>query len=996
MTTSRKKAFTLTELLIVLAILAILAVIAIPVVSGLLKKGNDTSEDVNAAYFTSIMQKYAVEEVDTAAHYPRLSTSGGSNSEYYIFSKKAGQGTFPGYNIIANTGNAEALAKIRKEAVIAIKAFGDTAVSDDYFIPPPADDEYEYVYYYLTGDVKKVKRDDLNTTSADELLNGVINVSDYWVYLSRDGGSGAALGGVDGDTGFLFVQVLQYGTGEPLTGASVTVSAGAKTFSATTAEGQKGFVGFSGVPVGSVNVSVSYPGAVTFPNRSFYSKTGEVVISGTGYEGCQMNCPYIVELKLGSLGSLGFYEEKVEWNGSGWSETRTKITTNTTVTSRFTANTSLTPSARSETYTSNLRTTGGTQDLLTSDKYLIYGHYNLLVSAYGYRTYNEAVEAKVFGIDNAEGKYSGYSSPYEYPVVMKSPAGQSTLIGYVQWENASQPLRGTPSGLTGTWVNDNTSVSGRVKVTNIASGTAYYSDYFTAPTEGKYYYGINNLPDGEYKFELDTPYKYVNMSNFPETFTVDGRLVSISGQVKKTEAGNGAVMALITYDYRGNYDPIPGATVKMKRLGESAFSANSVTNANGLFTSPALKNGFYQITVTVPSNLGGSTYYFKIFVSGTEAIAIRLPIAQKTVSGTISLYFDDTTKMTKSGTVSSSSLTVTFKRTNSAGTANQSTTYATVTVNGVDPTYTINLVPGYYIVTASSKCYETYTSSVISVTANKTHNFNMYVDHDDALNHYDLVQKSDASGHWNGCENCGAIFDFEPHTKSNWTFKNTSQCYRYCTVCEYVTDGPSDHTMTSYVSKAATCTTNGTRTYYCTRGCGHTYTETIAKSGHVGNGIWVYDNNGSASSKGTHHQNCKNCGVVMNANTACTRGGMIANGQTNHYDQCSVCSGKRYFNHTWTETSRTGYVCTGGTIYYKCNTCGATKLGSYAATEAHNFRASCNTFHNCSWNTYCTAKGVHVWNGYYHIMCTRCAAVDDSKWCAMHCGTIAIKWPCPY
>ena len=134
-----------------------------------------------------------------------------------------------------------------------------------------------------------------------------------------------------------------------------------------------------------------------------------------------MNCPYIVELKLGSLGSLGFYEEKVSWTGSGWSESRTKITTSTVVTSTFTANTSLSPSARSETYITNLRTSGGTQELMTSDKYLIYGHYNLSASAYGYRTYSEAVEAKVFGMDNAAGKYSGYTSPYEYPIVMRSP-----------------------------------------------------------------------------------------------------------------------------------------------------------------------------------------------------------------------------------------------------------------------------------------------------------------------------------------------------------------------------------------------------------------------------------------------------------------------------------------------------------------------------------------------------------------------------------------------
>ena len=991
----KNKAFTLTELLIVLAILAILAVIAVPVVSGLLKKGNDTAEDVNAAYFTSIMQKYAAEKVDTAAHYPRLLTSGGSNSEYNIFSKKAGQGTFPGYNIIANTGNADALAKIRKEAVIAIKAFGDTAVSEDYFIPPPADEEYEYVYYYLTGDVKKVKRSELNTTSANDLLNGVINVSDYWVYLSRDGGSGAALGGVDGDTGFLFVQVLQYGTGEPLDGATVTVDAGAKSFAATTADGQKGFVGFSGVPTGSVNISVSYPGAVTFPNSSFYSKSGEVVISGSGYEGCQMNCPYIVELKLGSLGSLGFYEETVSWTGSAWSGSRTKIMSSTVVTSTFSANTALSPSARSETYISNLHTTGGTQELLTADKYLIYGHYNLSASAYGYRTYNEAIESKVFGIDNAAGKYSGHTSPYEYPIVMRSPNGKTTLTGYIMWENASQPLNGTPSGLYGTWVNSNTSVAGRVKVTNISTGTSYYSGYFSSPEEGKYYYTINNLPDGEYRFELYTPYKYKDMSEFPSTFTVDGRTLEISGQVKKAEADNGSAVGTVTYDSRGDYDPIPGATVKFKRLGDSAFSATLTTDSNGAFTTPEIKNGFYQITVTTPSYMGIATYYYKMFVCGSDDITLEFPAERKTVTGTISLYSDSSTLMNKAGTVTSSGLKVTFKRTNAAGTTNLHSTDATVTVSGVHPTYSIQLVPGYYLVTATSICYKNYTSAVVNVTADRTYNFNMFVDHDDENNHYDPVRKSNASGHWYQCENCGSTFEFEAHTESNWTYKNTSQCYKYCTVCNYVTNGPSDHTMTSYVSKAATCTADGTRTYYCTRGCGHTYTETITKSGHVGNGTWVYDNNGSASSVGTHHQNCKNCGATMNANTACTRGGMIANGQTNHYDQCSVCAGKRTFNHSWSETSRSGYVCTGGTIYYKCNTCGATKTGSYAASSEHDFRASCNKKHSCSWKTYCSAGGTHVWNGYYHIMCSRCAAVDEYKWCAMHCGN-KTKLPCPY
>jgi hypothetical protein len=59
-------------------------------------------------------------------------------------------------------------------------------------------------------------------------------------------------------------------------------------------------------------------------------------------------------------------------------------------------------------------------------------------------------------------------------------------------------------------------------------------------------------------------------------------------------------------------------------------------------------------------------------------------------------------------------------------------------------------------------------------------------------------------------------------------------------------------------------------------------------------------------------------------------------------------------------------------------------------------RASCDTFHACSWNSRCSAMGQHIWDGYYHIMCTRCLAVDDDKWCAMHVGTDKTIFDCPY
>lgn len=993
---SRKTGFTLTELLIVIAILAILALIAIPVISGLLNKGNDTSEDVNAALYTSIMNKYATEEVNSAAAYPRLSVSG-VNAEYPIFSSKAGKGTFPGYNIISGSSNADALKTIRKEAVIAIKAFSDTAVNEDYFIPAPADSDYEYVYFYLTGDVKKMKRSELNVTSASEYLNGTVNVADYWVYLSREGGSGAALGGVSDGVGHLYIQVLQYGTGNPIGNATVTVTSGARTFTAITSEAQNGFVGFSDVPVGTVNISVSAYGAVSFPNSSFYSKSGELFISENGYEGCQMNFPYVVDLKLGSLGSLGFYEETVIWNSGRWQVEREKLTANVTANSAFTANRS-NPGGnpRSVSYSTNLRTAAGVQPLLIGDKFLTYGNYTLSVSAYGYRTYREAVKSTVYGIDNSSGLYSRRTSPYEYPIVMKMPAGKGSLSGTVEYEKIQQPLRGTPGGLFGSWASTNNStVYARVKLIKRGTGSIYYSDYLTETSNGLYSYSINNLPDGIYDFEIDSPYHYDNMSDFPETVTIDGRHVEVSGKVKTAEAGTGTSSGTITYNYLGDYDPIPGVTVRLRRFGDTKYSAILTTDQNGRFTSPDLVCGFYQMYISLPSSYGGYSYTYRLFVSGDENCTIRLSIPTAEVIGSVIPYMSPGIRQSKAGTLFD--LDIVFVRVNAAGTTEYSSTYAYVDTDGVNATFSVDLVPGYYQVRLSALCYSEPTASRFTLSssgANKT--YYMYVDTADKDNHRGFSMKSDASNHWNECTNCSAVFNKSAHSKSDWKYKSTSTCYRECTVCKHVTDGPSNHTMTSYVSKASSCTVNGERVYYCSRGCGYTYTETIAKSGHTGNGIWVYDNNGSASNKGTHHQNCKNCGTTMNANTACSRGGYISNGQNNHYDTCSVCAGRRYFNHSWSETSRTGHTCTGGTIYYKCSGCGATKSGSYGATTAHNMRGKCNKRHSCSWNSYCSAKGTHVWNGYYHILCTMCGAADDEKWCAMHCGNSQPIGQCPY
>ena len=991
----KKKGFTLTELLITLGIIALLLAIAIPALSGLFNKGSDTSEDVNAAFYTSIMNKFAAEEVQEASNYPRLTTTG-DDAEYTVFAEKAGKGTFPGYNIIATGDSEDALDSIRREAVIAIKAYSDTAVSSDYYIPPPADADYEYVYYYLTGEVKRMKREDMTVISGTDLSGGNINIEEYWVYLSTDGGSGAALGGVVDGKGYLFVQVLQYGTGLPLDGATVTVNSGASTFIAITREGQNGYVGFSGIPVGSVNISVKSQGAVPFPDSNYYSKSGEIIISESGYEGCQLNLPYIVDLKLGSLGSLGFYEEKVVWKNGEWVRTKEKIKDTVTVTSSFVKDTR-NPGGipRNESYTTNLYSTAGVQELLTQNKYLTYGNYELSITSYGFRTYKESVTSGIYGIDNALGAYSGFTTPYEYPIVMRYPAGQSVVSGTIERESVNQPTQGTISGLSGTWgYEDNRYVYARVKLTNQSTGRVYYSSYFSYDAEGKHEYTVSGLPDGVYTFDIESPYHYEDLSEFPDTVIVDGCHVEVSGKLNKQDAGSGSITGQVTYDDMDSCDPIQGATVRLKRYGDMDYIDSCITDVSGEYKFSNLVCGFYQMIVALPSDLGGTTTYYKMFISNNENCNVQLSVPKVNIRGSIKPYRDNVA-ITRFGTLKD--VVVEFVRVNSSDTSTYNSYYAVVSASEINAEYAIFITPGYYRVYIKSTCFEEYCSGKLTISSDGTRNFTVYIDQENTLSHAALTDGYDADGHWNECINCAEVFDYAKHTESKWTYVSTAYCYKYCTVCEYVTEGPSSHTMSSYVSKAATCTTTGSRVYYCSKGCGYSYTKTIDTGGHVANGIWVYDENASDSFVGTHHQNCKTCGVDLNAGTKCSRGATLySDGETKHYTVCSVCSGRYYSEHNWEETSRTGFVCTGGTVYYKCEDCDAVKSGSYKATAAHNLRARCDTFHVCSWTSYCTAKGEHKWDGYYHIMCTMCQSVGEHKWCAMHMGSPGTVWKCPY
>ena len=68
------------------------------------------------------------------------------------------------------------------------------------------------------------------------------------------------------------------------------------------------------------------------------------------------------------------------------------------------------------------------------------------------------------------------------------------------------------------------------------------------------------------------------------------------------------------------------------------------------------------------------------------------------------------------------------------------------------------------------------------------------------------------------------------------------------------------HSYTSKVTKPATCTENGVKTYTCE--CGDSYTATIPATGHISSD-WIIDKNAAINVKGSKHKECTVCKTVL-------------------------------------------------------------------------------------------------------------------------------------
>ncbi len=115
---------------------------------------------------------------------------------------------------------------------------------------------------------------------------------------------------------------------------------------------------------------------------------------------------------------------------------------------------------------------------------------------------------------------------------------------------------------------------------------------------------------------------------------------------------------------------------------------------------------------------------------------------------------------------------------------------------------------------------------------------------------------------------------------------------------------------------AATCDKDGVKTYTCTRGCGHSYTESIPATGHA-YGEWSVTKEATCTEAGTESRVCANDNAHVETRD------IAAKGHT-----------EKRVNPVLATCSKEGY-----TSYVICSVCGTTiKAGTVIPKTAHNYK----------------------------------------------------------
>ena len=262
----------------------------------------------------------------------------------------------------------------------------------------------------------------------------------------------------------------------------------------------------------------------------------------------------------------------------------------------------------------------------------------------------------------------------------------------------------------------------------------------------------------------------------------------------------------------------------------------------------------------------------------------------------------------------------------------------------------------------------------------------------------------DADKHWYECSRCHLKKDEAAHDYGDDDI---------CDICTYDNSVPHTHNLTLVDENPATCTTPGNKAYYTCDGCDKWFEDAagsveitdktsviLTANGHtpsgwksdadnhwkectvVGCGViiedskaahtaseWITDTPATATTDGTKHKECTECGYVMETGTIPATGGgehthsYGSDWKSNadkHWHECSCGAKAEEAAHTaskWiTDTAAT--ATTDGTKHKECTECGyvmetgtipATGSGDHTHSYSSDWKSdSINHWHECS------------------------------------------------
>lgn len=203
---------------------------------------------------------------------------------------------------------------------------------------------------------------------------------------------------------------------------------------------------------------------------------------------------------------------------------------------------------------------------------------------------------------------------------------------------------------------------------------------------------------------------------------------------------------------------------------------------------------------------------------------------------------------------------------------------------------------------------------------------------------------------------------------SDGHYRKCSDCSSYGTGTRAsenaVVNKTTSHSMSSKVTKNATCTATGTRNHYCTY-CSYNYNSTIQKLGHS-LGSWYRYKNPTCTSAGSDRRDCSRC---------------------SHYESRRVNAlGHSYDTETVNATcTKAGYTRT------YCTRCGHESSRTTIAKTGHSFTRACNTTHRPSgytiaktgWSCPSCKKRGSI-GKVRHVMCKYCEGNVGFRACDEH------------